>query len=364
MGRLTLAMVGLACCAVAASQRSAPEAPPLSYVCPMAKDAEVVEDKPGACVKCGMALVPVRLAATWSCPIHQAYITDKPGRCPYDKRPLTPITAAMYFTCKGDPSVKALTLGTCADGTAQTTAFERRPHGDHNPRHGGQFFMADDNWHHLEGTYAGDGLLRFYFYNDYTQPIAAQGMAGRVTIVNESGREISSAPLKASTVRNALDARVRGAALPLRVRLSVAFTPADAVRSFDFMFVKPEAQRAAVATPASSPRPDTATAAGLLAELETRRSDVASLLDEGRLGAIWLPAIAAKDASLALEDAYAARLPASQRVAASSAVKRLVLTAWQLDTLGDLGDRQKVTDVYTQFAAAAADIQAAYASVH
>jgi len=34
------------------------ELPPVLYTCPMAKDADVVSDKPGICPKCDMKLVP------------------------------------------------------------------------------------------------------------------------------------------------------------------------------------------------------------------------------------------------------------------------------------------------------------------
>src|SRR5262245_28732509 len=123
--------------------------PPLSYICTMTGDEDVIEDKPGRCRKCGMDLKPIRLDSVWTCPVHAAVIKDKPGACPIDGRELVQVTMSVSWTC-ANTNIDSINPGKCADGAPMTKKFSARAHGNHNPQHGGQFFMAPDNWHHLE----------------------------------------------------------------------------------------------------------------------------------------------------------------------------------------------------------------------
>jgi hypothetical protein len=362
-----------------------------------------------------MTLAPIRLDTAWSCPVHPDLIQDKPGLCLIDKRELVQITASVYFGCVSKPNVRELTPGKCADGQDRIKKFERRPHGDHNPRHGGQFFMAEDNWHHLEGAYPRARLFRAFFYNDFTQPIPPKGFSGRVAVLDSADKEVASYPLRASAVRTALDATIADPRLPLKLTLRVKFGPTDKEHTFDFLFAsltrepvaplvtrmtdaaptgavptgstpstssdistappsaaplasaQPVSQSPSIVQPPGSVQPVfgaqealAGTAPELIAELLKRSEEVRSLLNQGNLGALWFQAIAAKDIALALEE-HQTELPDRQRATASIATKRLVETAWQIDSYGDLGDRQKLIQVYSAFAAAVADIKAAYA---
>jgi Cu+-exporting ATPase len=67
------------------------------YTCPM--DPEIVQDHPGSCPKCGMALEPMtpRVPATrveYTCPMHPEIIQDEPGSCPKCGMALEPKSVA------------------------------------------------------------------------------------------------------------------------------------------------------------------------------------------------------------------------------------------------------------------------------
>jgi len=387
---------------------STPALPEVSYVCPMAQDADVLETKPGKCPKCGMELTPVRIVEAYSCIRHDAIVQEKAGACPIDKSELVKVVASLYWQCAGSDKHE-IDPGTCADGKPRQRKVEKRAHGDHNPRHGGQLFMAPDKWHHLEGTYPSAGLLRVYFYDDFTRPMAPKAVTARAVLKDASDRELASIPLKPGRISNTLEGTVTGAKLPFTTQVKVKFTAKDAEVPFDFNFVEyskepvvpartpmtttnrpaaaPAAAQAAATTtapaaPGADPGMQTPPPIGgtlelgvgplpprvlptdpkeLLAMLTNDSNEVKSLLDQGMLTAVWKPAIDTKDEALQLAD-HSRDLPDDKRVALDDAVHRLMLAAWQLDSFGDLGDKQKLMRAYNAFAQAVQDVKAIYGS--
>src|SRR2546430_14246421 len=154
-----------------AQSRADVDLPPISYVCTMPGDEDVIEDHPGKCRKCGMQLVAIRLDSVWTCATRPLLVVSAtPGKCPVDGTPLVQVTAAVSWTCPGSDKA-SLAPGTCPDGSAMQKKYTQRAHGNHNPQHGGQFFMAADNWHHLQGTYLPAGGFRPHLYDAFSQPL-------------------------------------------------------------------------------------------------------------------------------------------------------------------------------------------------
>ena len=225
---------------VTTANGAADDLPPISYVCPTPAEASFLADQPGKCPVSGEALVAARLATAYSCLKNQVFIREAPGQCPMDKSQLVPITVAMYFTCKNDSRVRDMEPGTCADGTPRIKAFERRPHGDHNPRHGGDaVFMAIDQWHHLEGTFVPPGIFRFYLYDDMARPLSASNLSGRITMADSNAREVGpSIPMVfgGTADHSTMEAPIQRVAFPVNIKLFVKFTPNDKEQVFDFTF--------------------------------------------------------------------------------------------------------------------------------
>jgi hypothetical protein len=420
----------------------------------MPGDEDVIDDKPGKCPKCGMALVPVRLDSKWWCPTHQALeVHDGPGKCRRDGRDLVQVTLSETWSCSDAPDKPLLEPGSCADGSPRKIKYEVRAHGDHNPRHGGQFFMASDAWHHIEGTYPQAGLFRVFFYDNFTKPLAAKSFGGSVVVRDASDKEIAKVALAPGSVSNTMEARIPAAqaGLPLRVTASIRFSETGKEQGFDFQFNEyskdpgqpsaavrephrdfarmpsadrltrrpvalhdhpahavpavfvvsrggqPQAQlrpiaftqnppagaqpQAAQPTPPPGQPPDLLageiapmppalaavldesvlpkTIPELLTELKHRVGEVDSLVKAGSLSEVWLPAMGTKTVALVLGD-RASELPAPKQAQVTSAVSRVVTSAWLIDGYGDLGNRGKIVEAYDQLASAIADLEGAY----
>ena len=422
VARVATLLAVLLLAAGAAAQRGAapsrPGMPPLSMTCPMHPD--VVESRPGSCPLCKMALVPVRLDTAWMCPVHTTVMDEQEGTCRICRRSLIQVRVAVSWTCPGQQGIDRLEPGVCADGSAMVRRRTLRPHGNHNPQHGGQFFMAPDNWHHLEGTYPRHRLFRLFIYDDYARalpPAALKRVQARVVTretfdpATRKTTELAAFPLRVSRDGAYLEAQIDDVRLPAEVTAKVKIKPDAPEYRFDFTFqavtkepAAPAPVRARAATPSSAPRSpaakspaatDTAapgaaaappagaeavatpanpsidalaplqipeTIPEIVAQLQQRERYVRELIQQGNFAAVWVPAFHAKDLAVALEP-HLAHLPPDRRARAAPALERVVRLAWLLDAYGDVGNRQQIESGHAEFAAAVTDVVGAFAEV-
>jgi hypothetical protein len=372
-----------------AATPQAEKLPPLSYTCPM--HPEIVENQGGTCPICKMDLVPIRLDSVWTCGTKPlAVVKDGPGRCPIDGTALVQVTAVVSWTCPGGADESA-SPGRCADGSPKTKTYALRAHGNHNPQHGGLFFMASDNAHHLEGAYLSSGTFRMYFYDEFTKPqklAAVKNYKATVMVKDaKSGKETPYSLVRSGTY---LQASIGKLPLPAEMYALVKFTPAGRDNRFDFTFPayskEPHAVGAPVMTnaaptpattaplvetlpapsdsssgidPALVPLPIPDTVPEMLAQLKTRTDQIRSFIDKGTFAAIYVPAFQAKDLAIALDE-HKNELTPERRKLAEPAISKLVRTAYLLDAFGDIGNKQQISEAYAKFLEAAKDIHSAF----
>ena len=202
--------------------------PPVSWTCPM--HPEVVNDQRGACPICRMALTPVRLELVWSCQLHLDGTEHQAGKCRICGRQLVKIIKALSFTCPAHPKINEIDPGRCpVDRRTLVARYGLRPHGDHNPKHGGSFIMAPNNWH-VEATHPSPSQFRLYVYDEYSRPFIPRGFTSRL-VVGET-----SIPFKPAAGGAFLDARVPELALPATIVVRARFEEQQPEYRFDFQF--------------------------------------------------------------------------------------------------------------------------------
>ncbi len=308
--------------------------------------------------------------SVWSCPVHAIVNEQNPGKCPVCRRDLVLVTATVTWTCAEHPEIDRPVRGKCADGSLMEKRYTQSTHANHNPRHGGLFFMAPDLWHHLEGAYV-DDMMRIYLYDDYTKPLPPElrnAVTGRIVTketfdpATRTTKEITVFPLKVAADGEYLEARVGRLKFPAEMTAKLRFTKGGDEYRFDFTFAEYSVDKTSgPADPVSlfEVPDDAVQVRRLLAE---RVAHIGELVRKGAFGEVWVPAFQAKDLGLAL-DVQTPQLPAERRLQARSAIDRLVRAAWALDAAGDTGNRSDVEEAYRGLADASKEIERLFSAL-
>jgi len=262
----------------------------LVWLCPEHRSHP--KDGPGPCAVCGRPLTQRRLATLWSCPMHPQVTRPAAGVCPVCAMSLVSTTRELEWFCATHPDVGRPQPGACPrDGRALSLRGVSMPHGDHNPRHGGLLFMAQDGFHHLEGAIGLDGLFRLYVYDDFTRPLDARAFRARV-----DGRELQASADGAFLTLATAEAPSGTVELTVHVR----FPASEGEERFDFVLSNEAGDRASPAAGVADGPPWPTDSVGLLEAILARSRRVDELVRRGAWPDLFIPALEAKDLALAL----------------------------------------------------------------
>lgn len=149
-----------------------------------------------------------------------------------------PQVLSCPMKCEGDKTYDK--AGDCPKCKMKLTRM--REHADHDPKHGGVFFMAPDQFHHLEGTLSADGEFRIYFYDNYTRPIPAEKFKVEVGARPKGADRSANQPFTMKLepgkafVTGKIDSALK---FPIAIRAFIDFKDGKNPQVFDFEYDAP-----------------------------------------------------------------------------------------------------------------------------
>ena len=263
-----------------------------------------------------------------------------------------------------------------ADGGAEPRTTTASPtaaaHMDHSPIHGGQFFMAANQYHHLEGTLPAAKEFRLYFYDDFKRPLDPRNFAAKVIFerYDEESGDFTEESYPTTVEPNTAYPGFLVAEIPDE-------TPAEFFASvnlagewvrFDFYFeelttepVTPLGRRGATAalgdhSHARPPLTIPADATAIARELALRADRVQERMNQGDWLRLYIPAFDGRDLAEALIDRLDS-VSARQRGQIRKAISRIMQSAAELDRAGDLADAGRARKALARFTDAVREIQ-------
>ena len=175
-------------------------------------------------------------------------IEDRAYRTAYQLTPGKAATVVTQYKCPmsehpkiynkpGKCEICQMTLVLAKDGKVE--------HSDHSPKHGGTFFMASDNWHHLEGVLASATEFRLYMYDNFTKPISVIGYDGTTEVLRQDAKGNDVGKALKLDLKPSVDGSHITVAIPPEFVTPLAFTVRVTLQKgekpalFNFTFDKP-----------------------------------------------------------------------------------------------------------------------------
>jgi hypothetical protein len=153
------------------------------------------------------------------------------------------IVSLILATCSLLIAGPARSQDSTAPQDANTSGSQQKAHQDHKPKHGGSFFMALDNKHHLEGVLLPPATFRVYLYDDHTKPLKAeQTREANGTIQVGDPEDAPKIPLAPGKKKETLEANLgEGVKPPVALTLVLrlpGMAPDDKPELFNFKFTQ------------------------------------------------------------------------------------------------------------------------------